>query len=107
MTVEPGSFRNSSTELCCKSHLRSGCDGWVRGPLIMKSKLSAAIVAASAIALALSLSSSANADVLQTLGGVDFSDGQIVGAATFNAANASEPSPFTAFIGSDVASANF
>jgi hypothetical protein len=70
----------------------------------MKSKLSAALVAASTIALALSVSSLANADVLQTLGGVDFSDGQMLGAATFNTTNASQPPPFNAVIGSDVGS---
>jgi hypothetical protein len=74
----------------------------------MKSKLSAALVAAFAIVLALSHSSLANADVVsQTLGGVDFTDGQIVGAGTFNTISASQPAPFNAFNGSDPSGPNF
>jgi hypothetical protein len=74
----------------------------------MKSMVSAALVAAACCGLALSVGA-ANADVIsQTLGGVNFSDGQVpVGAGNFNTANAGQPAPFNAIIGSDVVGPNF
>jgi hypothetical protein len=61
------------------------------------------LLTAPMLAAAMSLSSLANADVIsQTLGGVDFTDGQMVGTGTFNMTNASQPAPFNAFIGSDL-----
>jgi hypothetical protein len=61
------------------------------------------LLTAPMLAAAMSLSSLANADVIsQTLGGVDFTDGQMVGTGTFNMTNASQPAPFNAYIGSDL-----
>ena len=61
------------------------------------------LLTASMLAAAMSLSSLANADIIsQTLGGVDVTDGQMVGTGTFNTTNASQPAPFNAYIGSDL-----
>jgi hypothetical protein len=66
------------------------------------------LLTAPMLAVVVSLSSLANADVIsQTLGGVDFTDGQIVGAGTFNTTSASQPVPFNAFIGTDPSGPNF
>ena len=43
----------------------------------------------------------------QTLGDQDFTDGEVVGTATFTGANAGDPAPFNEFIGSDVSGPNF
>jgi hypothetical protein len=59
----------------------------------------AAVLANSALANATTIS--------QTLGGVDFTNGQTVGAGTFNAASSGQPAPFNAFIGSDISGPNF
>jgi hypothetical protein len=65
------------------------------------------VLAASLIAIALGYGPVAKADTIQTLGGVDFSDGQKFGTGTFNTANAGQPAPFNAFIGSDIVGPNF
>jgi hypothetical protein len=59
----------------------------------------AAVLAYSAPAQATTIS--------QTLGGIDFANGQTVAAGTFNTVSASQPAPFNAFIGSDVVGPNF
>jgi hypothetical protein len=45
--------------------------------------------------------------ITQTLGDQDFTNGQVVGSATFTGANGGDPVPFNTFIGSDVNGPNF
>jgi hypothetical protein len=45
--------------------------------------------------------------ISQSLGGVDFTDGQTVATGTFNSTNAGEPAPFNAFNGADPSGPNF
>ena len=67
-----------------------------------------ATLLAVSIAAAIAFGAHANATTIsQTLGVVDFTNGEKVGAATFNTTSASEPFPFNAFIGSDVGGPNF
>ena len=65
------------------------------------------LLVAPMLAVAMAYSPLANADVIQTLGGKSFTNGQQVGAGTFNMTNASQPAPFNAFIGSDPNGPNF
>jgi hypothetical protein len=60
------------------------------------------------LAAVLAYSAPANAATTsQTLGGIDFTNGQTVPAGTFNTTSASQPAPFNAFNGSDVSGPNF
>ena len=66
------------------------------------------LLAAPILAAAIAYSPLASAAVIsQTLGGIDFADGANAPTGTFNTANAAQPPPFNAFIGSDVSGPNF